>query len=245
MKAAIYCRLSKEDEYKVGESESIQNQKSMLVQYAIERGFDIYQIYSDEDYSGIDRDRPAFNAMIQAASEHRFDLVLAKTQSRFTRDMELVEKYLHGKFIEWGIRFIAVVDHVDTDDRANKKSRQINGLVNEWYLEDLSNNVRSVLDHKRREGQYIASFALYGYRKDPSAKGKLQIDPEAAAVVERIFEMTLSGIGAHKIAQILNNEGFPSPTVDKQSNGIHYKISAKNANASLWSCSTIYQMLNN
>lgn len=245
MKAAIYCRLSKEDEYKVGESESIQNQKSMLVQYAIERGFDIYQIYSDEDYSGIDRDRPAFNAMIQAASEHRFDLVLAKTQSRFTRDMELVEKYLHGKFIEWGIRFIAVVDHVDTDDRANKKSRQINGLVNEWYLEDLSNNVRSVLDHKRREGQYIASFALYGYRKDPSAKGKLQIDPEAAAVVERIFEMTLSGIGAHKIAQILNNEGIPSPTAYKQRNGIHYKISAKNPNASLWSCPTIYQMLHN
>ena len=106
MKAAIYCRLSKEDEYKIGESESIQNQKSMLIQYAIEKGFDIYQIYSDEDYSGIDRNRPAFNSMIQAASEHKFDVVLAKTQSRFTRDMELVEKYLHGKFIEWGIRFI-------------------------------------------------------------------------------------------------------------------------------------------
>ena len=245
MKAAIYCRLSKEDEYKIGESESIQNQKSMLVQYAIEKGFDIYQIYSDEDYSGIDRNRPAFNAMIQAASEHRFDLVLAKTQSRFTRDMELVEKYLHGKFIEWGIRFIAVVDHVDTDDRANKKSRQINGLVNEWYLEDLSNNVRSVLDHKRREGQYIASFALYGYRKDPTAKGKLQIDPEAAAVVERIFEMTLNGIGARRIAQTLNREGVPSPTAYKHMNGIHYKIAAKNPNASLWSSPTIYQMLHN
>ena len=245
MKAAIYCRLSKEDEYKIGESESIQNQKSMLVQYAIEKGFDIYQIYSDEDYSGIDRNRPAFNAMIQAASEHRFDLVLAKTQSRFTRDMELVEKYLHGKFIEWGIRFIAVVDHVDTDDRANKKSRQINGLVNEWYLEDLSNNVRSVLDHKRREGQYIASFALYGYRKDPAAKGKLQIDPEAAAVVERIFEMTLSGVGAHKIAQILNSEGVPSPTAYKHMNGIHYKVSARSPSASLWSSPTIYQMLHN
>lgn len=76
MKAAIYCRLSKEDEYKIGESESIQNQKSMLIQYAIEKGFDIYQIYSDEDYSGIDRNRPAFNSMIQAASEHKFDVVL-------------------------------------------------------------------------------------------------------------------------------------------------------------------------
>ena len=138
MKAAIYCRLSKEDEDKIGESESIQNQKSMLLQYAMEKGLDIYQIYSDEDYSGIDRNRPAFNSMLQAASEHQFDVVLAKTQSRFTRDMELVEKYLHGKFMEWGIRFIAVVDHVDTNDTANKKSRQINGLINEWYLEDLS-----------------------------------------------------------------------------------------------------------
>lgn len=176
MKAAIYCRLSKEDEDKIGESESIQNQKSMLLQYALENGFDIYQIYSDEDYSGIDRNRPAFNSMLQAASEHQFDVVLAKTQSRFTRDMELVEKYLHGKFMEWGIRFIAVVDHVDTNDTANKKSRQINGLINEWYLEDLSTNVRSVLDHKRKEGLFIGSFARYGYCKDPNAKGKLIID---------------------------------------------------------------------
>lgn len=106
---------------KIGESESIQNQKSMLIQYAMEKGFELYQIYSDEDYSGIDRNRPAFNSMLQAASEHKFDVVLAKTQSRFTRDMELVEKYLHGKFVEWGIRFIAVVDHVDTNDTANKK----------------------------------------------------------------------------------------------------------------------------
>lgn len=92
----------------------------MLTAYAAEKGFEVYRIYSDEDYSGIDRERPAFNAMIQAASEHKFDVVLAKTQSRFTRDMELVEKYLHGKFIEWGIRFIAVVDHVDTGEAANK-----------------------------------------------------------------------------------------------------------------------------
>ena len=106
MKAAIYCRLSKEDEEqekkdREKESESIQNQKSMLINYAIEKGYDIYHIYSDEDYSGIDRDRPDFNRMIEAASQQKFDIILAKTQSRFTRDMELVEKYLHGKFVEW------------------------------------------------------------------------------------------------------------------------------------------------
>ena len=243
MKAAIYCRLSKEDEDKIGESESIQNQKSMLLQYAMEKGLDIYQIYSDEDYSGIDRNRPAFNSMLQAASEHRFDVVLAKTQSRFTRDMELVEKYLHGKFMEWGVRFIAVVDHVDTNDTANKKSRQINGLINEWYLEDLSTNVRSVLDHKRKEGLFIGSFARYGYCKDPNAKGKLIIDPEAAEVVRRIFSMALNGIGTHKIARILNDEKIPSPTAYKQLHGIHYRSALKNTNAALWSSPTVYQIL--
>lgn len=243
MRAAIYCRLSKEDEDKIGESESIQNQKSMLLQYALENGFDIYQIYSDEDYSGIDRNRPAFNSMLQAASEHQFDVVLAKTQSRFTRDMELVEKYLHGKFMEWGVRFIAVVDHVDTNDTANKKSRQINGLINEWYLEDLSTNVRSVLDHKRKEGLFIGSFARYGYCKDPNAKGKLIIDPEAADVVRRIFSMALNGIGAHKIARILNDEKIPSPTAYKQLHGIHYRSALKNTNAALWSSPTVYQIL--
>lgn len=105
MKVAIYCRLSKDDEVRKklsakNESESIQNQKSILIQYAIDRGYDIHDIYVDEDYSGADRDRPAFNRLIEDASQHKFDIVLAKSQSRFTRDMELVEKYLHGKFMD-------------------------------------------------------------------------------------------------------------------------------------------------
>jgi len=250
MKAAIYCRLSKEDEEqekkdREKESESIQNQKSMLINYAIEKGYDIYHIYSDEDYSGIDRDRPDFNRMIEAASQQKFDIILAKTQSRFTRDMELVEKYLHGKFVEWGIRFIAVVDHVDTADETNKKSRQINGLVNEWYLEDLSNNVRSVLTHKRREGKYIGTFALYGYIKDPADNNHLLVDPEAAEVVRRIFTLYLSGNGTTRIARILNEEGIPSPTKYKREHGFNYKKNVRCPNEDLWGKATIYRMLTN
>ena len=93
----------------------------MLLRYAAEHGYTVQEVYIDEDYSGADRRRPAFNQMLAAAERREFDVILAKTQSRFTRDMELVEKYLHGKFAEWGIRFIAVVDHVDTQDRAGKK----------------------------------------------------------------------------------------------------------------------------
>lgn len=242
MKAAIYCRLSKEDEDKTGpESESIQNQRSMLLRYAAEHGYTVQGIYIDEDYSGADRSRPAFNRMLQAAERREFGVILAKTQSRFTRDMELVEKYLHGKFVEWGIRFIALVDHVDTQDRAGKKARQINGLINEWYLEDLSDNVRSVLTHKRYQGDYIATFALYGYRKDPADHNRLLPDPEAAAVVRRIFAFYLQGFGTAKIARILNAEGVPPPSVYRQLHGGGGPQPATGR----WSRATLHQMLTN
>ena len=242
MKAAIYCRLSKEDEDKAGpESESIQNQRSMLLRYAAEHGYTVQGVYIDEDYSGADRSRPAFNRMLQAAERREFEVILAKTQSRFTRDMELVEKYLHGKFVEWGIRFIAVVDHVDTQDRAGKKARQINGLINEWYLEDLSDNVRSVLTHKRYQGDYIATFALYGYRKDPANHSRLLPDPEAAAVVRRIFALYLQGYGTAKIARILNAKGVPPPSVYRQLHG----GGGPQPVAGQWSRATLHQMLTN
>ena len=211
--AAIYCRLSKEDEEKsFDESESIRNQRELLLRWAAEHGYRIWRVYSDEDYSGADRTRPGFNAMLSDAQQGCFEVILAKTQSRFTRDMELVEKYLHGLFPEWGVRFIAVLDHVDTQDPAGKKARQINGLINEWYLEDLSGNVRAVLDHKRRSGCYIASFALYGYQKDPQDHNRLVIDPEAAAVVRRIFALHLQGSGMGKIARLLNEAAIPPPS---------------------------------
>lgn len=250
VRAAIYVRLSKEDDdvRKQGpgkpESESIRNQKALLLQYAADRGYAIYDIYSDEDYSGADRDRPAFNRLLRDAGEHRFDVVLAKSQSRFTRDMELVERYLHGKFMEWGIRFIALTDHADTDDAGNKKARQINGLVNEWYLEDLSANVRTVLTHKRRSGQYIGSFALYGYRKDPADHNRLVIDPEAAAVVRRIFAMALAGYGVPRIVQALNGAGIPSPTAYKQAQGLAY-FQNNARSGGLWSPATVHAMLQN
>ena len=107
MKVAIYCRLSEEDRNKQSEtddSNSIQNQKSMLIQYAFDQGWEIYNIYSDDDYTGADRNRPEFCRLLQDAEAHRFDIVLCKTQSRFTRELEMVEKYIHGLFPIWGDR---------------------------------------------------------------------------------------------------------------------------------------------
>ena len=152
----------------------------MLLAYAAEQGWEVYGIYSDDDYTGSDRNRPAFQRLLADAEAHRFDIILCKTQSRFTRELELVEKYIHGLFPVWGIRFIGLADNADTDNKGNKKSRQINGLGNEWYLEDMSENIRSVLTNRRQNGYHIGAFAAYGYKKDPEQKGRLLIDAEGS-----------------------------------------------------------------
>lgn len=246
MKVAIYCRLSREDDDKVhenDESESIQNQKSMLVNYAIERSWDIYNIYCDEDYSGIDSERPEFNKLLEDAQSHKFDIVLCKTQSRFTRDMEIVERYLHNKFIEWNIRFVSTVDHVDTEDKGNKKSRQINGLVNEWYLEDLSENIKKTFDSKRKQGLHIGSFVCYGYKRDETNKNKLVIDEEVSDIIKLIYNLYEQGNGVTKIAQILNDKQILTPTKYKLSKGLNFKNQGKNIE--YWTESTVSKILKN
>lgn len=247
MKAAIYCRLSEEDrdkKFETDESHSIQNQKSMLVRYAAEQGWELYGIYSDDDYTGSDRRRPEFNRLLQDAELHRFDIVLCKTQSRFTRELELVEKYIHGLFPVWGIRFVSVVDNADTANKGNKKSRQINGLINEWYLEDLSENIRSVLTNRRINGFHIGAFAPYGYQKDPERKGHLLVDEEAAAVVREVFALFSQGYGKTAIARMLNDRGVPNPTEYKRLRGLRYQ-QPKRKNSALWKYSAISRILTN
>ena len=214
-KVAIYCRLSEEDKNKqnaTDDSGSIQNQKAMLRDYADRMGWELYGIYSDDDYAGSDRNRPEFKRLLADAQAKKFDIILCKTQSRFTRELELVERYIHGLFPIWGIRFVSIVDNADTANKGNKKSRQINGLVNEWYLEDMSDSIKSALDSRRKNGFHIGSFALYGYKKDPDLKGHLIIDEEAAAVVREVFTLFSQGYGKTAIARMLNDRGIPNPT---------------------------------
>lgn len=247
MKAAIYCRLSEEDrnkQFETDDSNSIQNQKAMLLQYAMEQGWEVYNLYSDDDYTGSDRRRPEFNRLLEDAKAHRFDIVLCKTQSRFTRELELVEKYIHGLFPVWGIRFVSIVDNADTANKGNKKSRQINGLVNEWYLEDMSENIRSVLTNRRQNGFHIGAFALYGYKKDPDQKGHLLIDEEAAAVVREVFSLFSQGYGKTAIARMLNDRGIPNPTEYKRLHGLRYQ-QPKRKNSTLWKYFAISDMLTN
>jgi len=233
--AAIYARISKEDTDRVnavehirGHSESIQNQKLMLTEYAAASGFAIYKIYVDEDLSGFS-DRPGFTQMIRDAAAGHFNIVLCKHQSRFTRDMELIERYIHGHFVDWGIRFISLTDNVDTAVRGNKKARQIYGLINEWYSEDLSENIRAVFRKKMEAGQFLGPFACYGYAKCKMDKHRLIADEASAKIVQEIFTLYLEGYGAARIAIELTRKNHPTP-------------SGKNV---AWSASTVRKILRN
>lgn len=246
MKVAIYCRLSDEDRDKLSQlddSASIQNQKAMLIKYASNNGWRIHDIYSDDDFAGTDRKRPEFNRLIVDARARKFDIVLCKSQSRFTRELELVEKYINGLFPRLGIRFVSLVDNADTDNKGNKKARQINGLVNEWFLEELSDNIRAVLTSRREQGYHIGAFAPYGYMKDPEKKGHLIIDPEAAAIVREIHTLFLAGTGKQGIARILNERGVPNPTQYKRLHGM--ERNKRTQSSPLWSYFTITNILTN
>lgn len=250
LKAAIYCRLSKEDVDKAEkdqESESIVNQTMMLLDFVEQKGFDLYDIYKDDDYSGLYDDRPGFERLIKDAKGGKFHVVVAKSQSRLTRNMEHLERYIHHDFPLWGVRFIGMVDNADTEVKGNKKARQINGLVNEWYCEDLSESIKASYRIKQKKGQFLGSSTPYGYLKDPENNHHLIPDPYAAGVVKRIFHMYLSGIGKGQIGQILSEEGILVPTEYKrQVLKINYhNAMQKYGEKCKWSFQTIHGILSN
>ena len=248
-RAVLYLRLSKEDLHKIQEGDdsiSIKNQRLLLTEYALARGYQIVQVYSDDDESGLYDNRPGFELMLEDARLGKFDLVIAKSQSRFSRNMEHIERYLHHDFPLLGIRFIGVADHADTGNLGNKKARQINGLVNEWYCEDLSDNIRSVFKAKMKAGQFLGSSCPYGYRKDPENHNHLLVDAYAASVVRKIFAWYLEGYGKGKIASMLSAEGVLIPTRYKQDVlGIPYSNSKLLPQTKAWSYQTVHTILGN
>lgn len=227
VKAVLYLRLSNEDEGKLTKeekSESIKNQEMMLKDYANEQGYEIVGIYNDEDWSGADNTRPEFNKMIKECEAGNVDVVIAKTQARFARDMELIEKYIHDKFIEWNVQFKTVVDRIDNTKRETKKTSQILGLTDEWYLEDTSYNIRQTFKTKRENGEFTGSFAPYGYARDPENKNHLVVDPVAAEIVKRIYDEFIKGSGIKTVAESLNSDYVLSPIEYKYMNGYKLQI---------------------
>lgn len=242
-RAAIYCRLSVEDAQRQEgkDSESIANQKELLLAYAAQKGWQVTGIYADEDYSGLREDRPGFQELIAHGREGRFSVILCKTQSRFTRNLVTAERYLYELFPLWGIRFVSVVDGVDTARRENKRASQINSLINEWYCEELSDNIRAVLRRKREMGQYLGNYAPYGYEKSPFDRHVLVPCPQRAQVVAGIFRLYLLGFSCAGVAEVLNGCGILSPAMALAQEGKDCGRKAKG----IWTASTICKILKN
>ena len=211
-RVGLYIRLSREDDDKGYESESITNQKSLLFQYVKENNLKVHDIYIDDGYSGTNFDRPDFNRLLNDIELGRVNMVISKDMSRLGRDYigtgNLIEKY----FPEHNVRYIAVTDNIDTFlDSANNDIAPFKAIMNDMYAKDISKKIKSSLKAKQKEGKWVGGRPPFGYEQDPENKNHLIINEEQSVVVKRIFAMCLSGLSFFKIAKELTDEGIKTP----------------------------------
>ena len=239
----LYFRLSQEDE-RAGESLSIDNQRQILRKYAEEHGFEIYGEYIDDGVSGTTFDRPEVQRLLDDAKAGVINTIIVKDLSRFGRNYIEVGQYLDYVFPAFGIRFIAIQDNVDTENRDSNAMEMlpIMNVFNEWHAANTSKKIRAVKRAKAKEGIYTAKKAAYGYKIGTDKKRTPVIDEETAPIVRRIFEMYASGISPLKISETLNLEGVMSPAVYA-----YTKLGQKPRpkGLGLWLASTVREMLNN
>lgn len=244
-RAALYTRLSREDGDKP-ESDSIANQRMLLENFAAQQpDLQVIGHYSDDGFTGTNFQRPDFQRMISDIEAGKVNCIIVKDLSRFGRDYISVGQYLERWFPAHGLRFLAVNDHIDSERGPYDMLLPLKNVFNEQYARDISRKVRGAIQSKQQQGQFIGAFASYGYRKDPENRNKLQIDPCAAAVVQRVFDLYEQGNGKIKIAKLLNAEGIPCPSEYKKLNGEHYHNGQKLGKTTYWTYATIHRMLKN
>ena len=212
----IYLRLSKEDEYSKEESNSISNQRILIMNYIHSHkefyGMEVKE-YSDDGYSGKNMNRPGIQSLLKEIKNGTIQCIIVKDLSRFSRDHITLSQHMELIFPFMNIRFIALSDYYDSDQCEGGIGNidiAFKSLIYDFYSEDLSLKVKSSLDTQRASGRYIATMAPYGYKKNPEDKHQLLVDEEAAKVVKRIFREYLEGNTMYGIAQELNEEGIPS-----------------------------------
>ena len=209
---ALYERLSRDDEA-VGDSNSIINQKRYLEDYAAQKGFTNCRHYTDDGISGGTFERPAWKQMLADIEAGKVGVVLAKDMSRIGRDYLQTGFYTEILFREKGVRFIAIGNGVDSADKNSSEFVPFLNIVNEWYLRDCSRKQMAAYQARGKAGKPTTNHAIYGYRKNPEDKHNWLIDEEAAAVVRRIFQLTVNGYGPQEVANILRDDKIERPSV--------------------------------
>ena len=241
--AGIYIRLSQEDKDKKYESESqsITNQRQILLNYIRTNGFNFIDEYVDDGYSGTNFDRPSFKRMIEDIEAKKINLVIVKDLSRLGRDHVNTGYYMERYFPEHKVRFISLMESYDSArNQASNDSSTFIVACNDYYSKQNSNKIRDVLHTKRVNGKFIGSLPAYGYMRDPKDKGHLIPNPETAPTVKKIFSWYSSGVGISEIVTRLNELGVPTPSKYKNT-----KLSSRCMNQEMWSISSVRKILRN
>ena len=240
---ALYERLSRDDD-NVGDSNSIVNQKKYLESYAQQRGYTNCRHYTDDGWSGGNFERPAWKQLIADIEAGRVAHVIVKDMSRAGRDYLQTGFYTEVFFRQHGVHFVAIANSVDSDDQNSNEFAPFLNIMNEWYLRDLSRKQKTAIRVKGESGKPTTNCAIYGYKKDPENKYHWLIDEEAAAVVRRIFQLTIEGKGPYDIARILFDDKIDTPAVyfGKQNKGV-WKSKEEFPNPYNWSGYIVGQIL--
>lgn len=235
-----YLRISKEDDLKLNESESISNQKKLLLDYATKNKFEITKFYIDDGYSGGNFDRPAFKEMISDISLNRIDTVITKDISRLGRDFIETSQYIYKFFPENHIRYIAILENFDSfNPNGMDDIIPFRAIINDMYLKDISRKIKSVRHCKMYEGKYMGSTVPYGFVRNKSNKYTFAVDEYASNVVRDIFNMKIKGMSNLSISKYLTKSKILPPSVYKCKN------IPKTDTTYIWKSSTVEKILTN
>lgn len=247
IKVAAYLRLSREDGDKI-ESDSITNQRSLIQNY-IENRSDMILVdeFVDDGISGTTFERPSFLKMVEAAKKKQFDCIVVKDLSRLGRNYIETGRYLERIFPTLGVRFIAVLDNYDSskNDESGQLLIAFKNIFNDAYCRDISMKIRSSLDNKRKNGEFIGSFAAFGYKKDEDDHNHLVIDGYAGEIVQHIFRMKIAGCNVRRIAQVLTQMGVPTPLEYKRMCGENFNSGFRAKLNPQWNATSVIRILKN
>ena len=246
--ATLYLRLSRDDGDKE-ESNSITGQRELLRDFIRNRPeLREYAVRIDDGFTGSNFERPDFKKMMEDVKEGRTNCIIVKDLSRFGRNYLDAGEYIEKIFPFLGVRFIAVNDNYDSLGEKSASDDLVipfKNLINEAYCRDISVKVRTQLEIKRKSGQYIGAFAVYGYMKDETDKNRLIVDEYAADIVRDIFAWKLDGMSPQDIAVRLNQSGILSPMEYKKSLGMKFATSFKANAQAAWSANSVLRILKN
>lgn len=247
-RAAIYCRLSKDDDLE-GESASIANQRSMLESYCARQGWEVVAVFQDDGFTGLNLDRPDFQRMLKAIEKGVVNLVITKDLSRLSRNYLESGRLIEDYFPRHGVRYIAMNDGVDTL-RENNEIAPFKGILNEMYSRDISKKVHASYYLKATRGDFTGCVAPFGYVKDPACKNHLLVDPETAPIVCQIFGYALEGHGPNYIRRKLEDGEVPCPTWWNRQRGIRshftkWELADPERGRFMWDFSVIKDILIN